>query len=62
MLHCTKENCKKRFIGHTGRFFRFRIADHKGYITNQVTSKATVAHWNQPGRHEIYSARASKIQ
>ena len=49
MLQCTKENCKNRYIGQTGRFLRFRIADHKGYITNQVTSKATGAHWNQPG-------------
>ena len=49
MLQCTKDNCKKRYIGQTGRFLRFRIADHKGYITNQVTSKATGAHWNQPG-------------
>ena len=36
MLQCTKDNCKKRYIGQTGRFLRFRIADHKGYITNQV--------------------------
>ena len=25
------------------------IADHRGYITSQVTSKATGAHWNLPG-------------
>ena len=26
-----------------------RLADHRGYITNQVTSNATGAHWNLPG-------------
>ena len=49
MLQCTKDYCKKRYIGQTGCFFRLRIADHKGHITNQVTSRATRAHWNQPG-------------
>ena len=28
---------------------KHRIADHRGYIFNQVTSKATGAHWNLPG-------------
>ena len=49
MLQCTKDNCKQRYIGQTGRQLKFRIANHRGYIQNQVTSKATGAHWNQPG-------------
>ena len=49
MIQCTKENCMQRYIGQTGRLIKFRIADHRGYIQNQVTSKATGAHWNQPG-------------
>ena len=28
---------------------KFCIANNRGYIQNQVTSKATGAHWNQPG-------------
>ena len=49
MIQCTKENCMKRYIGETGRLLKHRIADHRGYITSQVTSKATGAHWNLPG-------------
>ena len=49
MIQCSKDNCNKRYIGQTGRLLKFRIADHRGYIQNQVTSKATGAHWNQPG-------------
>ena len=32
---------KKIYIGQTGRLMKFRIADHRGYIQTQVTSKAT---------------------
>ena len=27
----------------------FRLADHHGYVINQITSKATGAHFNLPG-------------
>ena len=30
--------------------FKHRLADHKYYISNQVTSRATGAHWNPPGQ------------
>ena len=42
-------NCGQRYIGQTGRLLKFRIADHRGFIQNKVTSKTTGAHWNQPG-------------
>ena len=28
---------------------KFRLADHCGYVINQITSKATGAHFNLPG-------------
>ena len=28
---------------------KHRVAEHRGYISNQVTSRATGAHWNLPG-------------
>ena len=46
MIQCSKDNCNIRYIGQTGRLMKFHIADH---IQNQVTSKATGAHCNQPG-------------
>ena len=44
--------CEKfweRYIGSTIRQLKHRLADHKSYITNQVTSRALRAHWNLPG-------------
>ena len=52
MIQCTTDNCKQQYIGQTGRQLKFRIANHRGYIQNQVTSKATGAHWNQPGHSQ----------
>ena len=49
MIQCMKQNCNERYIGQTGRLLKHRIADHRGYISNQVTSKAYGAHWNLPG-------------
>ena len=49
MIKCMKNNCEQRYIGETGRYIKFRIADHRSYITNQVTSRATGAHFNLPG-------------
>ena len=49
MLECKKDKCRKRYIGTTGRQLRYRLADHRGYISNQVENKATGAHFNLPG-------------
>ena len=49
MLECKKDQCKKRYIGTTGRQLKDRLADHRGYISNQVETKATGAHFNLPG-------------
>ena len=49
LLQCKKENCRQRYIGTSGRQLKFRLADHRGYILNQVVSKATGAHFNLPG-------------
>ena len=48
LLECQKESCKKRYIGTSGQKFKDRLADHRGYISNLVLSRATGAHWNQP--------------
>ena len=49
MIQCKKSRCEEKYIGHTKRIIEFRIADHRGYITNQVISRATGAHFNLPG-------------
>ena len=35
MIECNKENCKMRYIGETKRIFKFRMAEHIGYVQNQ---------------------------
>ena len=49
MIQCSKDNCKMSYIGQTGRILKFRIAEHRGYVRNNVTSKATGEHFNLPG-------------
>ena len=47
LLECQK--CGKRYVESTTRQLKHRLADHRSYISNQVTSRATGAHWNLPG-------------
>jgi hypothetical protein len=35
---CLKENCREVYIGETKRMLKYRLADHRGYITNVVIS------------------------
>jgi hypothetical protein len=49
MIECQKENCKKRYVGETKRSLKYRLAEHRGYVTNQHTDKATGAHFNTAG-------------
>ena len=46
ILNCKK--CNKKYIRSTGRQLKHRVADHTGYITNQVESRATGSHFNLP--------------
>ena len=61
LLECQKENCRQRYIGNTGRQLKLRLGDHRGYILNQVTSRATGAHWNLPG-HSLADLRVTSLQ
>ena len=49
LIECQIDSCRQRYIGQTGRLLKYRLADHRGYIINQVVSKATGAHFNLPG-------------
>ena len=49
MIECQKENCKKRYVGETKRSLKYRLAEHRGYVLNQHTVKATGAHFNTAG-------------
>ena len=50
MIECQKNGCKeKRYIGETKRPLKYRLADHRGYVNNHITSQATGSHFNSPG-------------
>jgi hypothetical protein len=61
LIECEKENCKERYIGETGRLLRHRLADHRGYISNKVTSQATGLHFNLPG-HSLADLRVTVLE
>lgn len=61
LLECEKSRCRMRYIGTTSRLFKFRLAEHRGYITNKVTSKATGFHFNLPG-HSLANMKATVIE
>ena len=50
MIQCLKTNCNMRYIGETRRILKFRLAEHRGYVTSEDVSKATGEHFNSPGR------------
>ena len=49
LIECKKDNCEMRYVGETKRILKFRLADHRGYVQNQDTTKATGEHFNSPG-------------
>ena len=49
-IECQKSNCKNsRYIGETRRPLKYRLADHRGYVNNQMTNQATGAHFTSTG-------------
>ncbi len=61
MIECDKNNCQERYIGESGRSLKYRLAEHRGYIANKVESKATGAHFNQPG-HSLANLKVTIIE
>ena len=61
LLECNKEKCKQRYIGETGRMFRFCLADHRGYIINKVESQPAGLHFNLPG-HSLDNMKATILE
>ena len=49
MIIWNKSNCKEnKYIRETGRILKYRLAHHRGYVNNKVTSQATGQHFNLP--------------
>ena len=61
LIECSKDQCRKRYIGETGRTLQSRIADHRGYIVNGHTNTATGQHFNTPG-HSVSNLKVTIIE
>ena len=51
MTECKK--CSQKYIGTSGPQLKYRLADHQGYVTNQVASTATGVHFNLSGQFTL---------
>ena len=61
LIECDKNNCKERYVGETGRIFKFRLDEHRGYIINKDESQATGAHFNLPG-HSLANMKSTILE
>ena len=59
MIGCLK--CDKQYIGETNKTINQRFQQHKGYVNNKKTDKATGAHFNLPG-HSVSDMRISVVE
>ena len=59
MLGCKK--CPQQYIGESERSLKERFLEHKGYVSNNMLSKATGAHFNQKG-HKISDMEISVVE
>ena len=61
IIECSKQNCKKRYIGETRRMLKHRLADHRGYVSKGDTSTAIGAHFTSQG-HSLSDMKISVIE
>ena len=61
LIECDKQNCTMKYIGETGRVFKFRLDEHRGYISTKDETQATSAHFNLPG-HSLANMKATIIE
>ena len=60
MIECDKDNCKTNYIGESDRPMKIRFAEHKGYVRNNIISRATGADFNLSG-HSIHNMTVTII-
>ena len=60
MIQCNKENCRMRYIGQTERGLKYRLAEHRGYVTQGVIN-ATGSHFRLPG-HTVANLKITVIE
>ena len=60
MIQCDKENCMMRYIGQTVKGLKFRLAEHRGYVTHGVAC-ATGSHFTLPG-HSVANLEITVVE
>ena len=45
-INLIKYVCKPKYTGETGRIFKYRLDEHRGYVNTMDKGKATGAHFN----------------
>ena len=62
LIYCEKERCKENiYIGETGKSLERRLANHRGYVVNNITDRATGAHFNLPG-HSLANLKITILE
>ena len=56
---CKKDNCNKVYIGETKQMLKSRLAQHRGYVQNNI--EATGQHFNLPG-HSLADLMVTVIE
>ena len=51
MIECEKQECKMRYIGQTKRALKYRMAEHRGYVSSNADTP-TGSHFNLPGHDQ----------
>ena len=49
------------FFGETGRIMKHWLAEHRGYVNNQVLSVSTGEHFNMPG-HSLANIKVTLLE
>ena len=49
LIECKKDRCKQKYVGHTKRKLKARLAEHRGYVINNHQKRVTGVHFNSPG-------------
>ena len=60
LIECMKEHCNMKYVGETKRIIKFRLAEHRAYVNNNVDT-ATGEHFNLPG-HTLSDLRITMLE
>ena len=61
LIECQKDKCKERYIGETEHSLRTRFTQHRGYVNNNQTKRATGYHFNLPG-HSVSDMKVTILE